>query len=112
MIARHQYTSIGVYLGGSQQLSANASEYNYNMQDWMHVAATYDGTKLKLYVNGQFLKEEEITTAVQSTNYFLIGSRSIATAGNFYNSTYANAEINDVRYYDHCLSAAEVKEIA
>lgn len=112
MIARHQYTSIGVYLGDSQQLSANASEYNYNMQDWMHVAATYDGTKLKLYVNGQFLKEKEITTTVQSTNYFLIGSRSIATAGNFHNSTYANAEINDVRYYDHCLSAAEVKEIA
>lgn len=75
---------------------------------WVHYAMTYDGEKAYLYENGNLLNTLTIATARQNTrcemtNLYLFGG----TSGN-----YSQCSLNDVRIYDHCLSAAEVKEIA
>lgn len=75
---------------------------------WVHYAMTYDGEKAYLYENGNLLNTSTIAAArkntrCEMTNLYLFGG----TSGN-----YSQCSLNDVRIYDHCLSAAEVKEIA
>lgn len=68
---------------------------------WVHVTVTNDGTNVRTYFNGE-LKGTWAVNTIYDT-----GSLN----GNFYlGGSYVN--LNDVRIYDHCLSAKEVKEIS
>ncbi len=51
---------------------------------WTHLAATYDGTKMKLYVNGKIVSEKAVTTtfkASPSINLFIGNSPADRTRG-------------------------------
>lgn len=76
-----------------------------NLNTWYHVACTYDGTNLKIYINGNLDNSISSTLSIIYAGTFNIGGWS----GNNYP---INGKLNDVRIYDHCLSAAEVREIA
>lgn len=82
------------------------SNTSLSLNTWYHIACTYDGTKLRIYVNG--VEDNSVDTSL-IPNYdsakLYIGSSN----GNIY---YLNGFLNDVRIYDHCLSAKEVKEIS
>ena len=73
---------------------------------WVHYCGTFSPTNgLKLYINGELKSSNSNTTAISwSTTSGKIGKYG----------SYASASmlINDFRIYDHCLSAAEVHEIA
>lgn len=107
-------TSFSMY-NSSRNIAVNANTAT-NDGKWHHYAATYDleTNTMSIYVDGQ-LKNSRIYTAgatyVHSwTNYFYVGrdpNNSTANAAYFYNGS-----VNDVRFYDHCLSAKEVKEIS
>lgn len=75
---------------------------------WSHIALTYDGTKIQSYVNGIAKGSWTGTLAAKNktSGEFRLGrdTRSDSTA--------FNGRMNDFRLYDHCLSAAEVKEIS
>lgn len=76
--------------------------------EWTHLASTYNNGVSKLYKNGEYIGELTGRPAFDSD----------ATWTGIGRETYANGYfgfnglINDVRIYDHCLSAAEVKEIS
>ena len=76
-----------------------------NLNTWYHVACTYDGANLKIYINGNLDNSTPSTLSIIYAGTFNIGGWS----GNNYP---INGKLNDVRIYDHCLSAAEVHEIA
>ena len=76
----------------------------YSLNTWYHLAATYDGT-LKIYVNGELVNTTSSPAAPTAASTLYIGIRG----GNF---GYFNGKLNDVRIYDHTLSAAEIKELA
>lgn len=107
-------TTFSMY-NSSRNIAVNANTAT-NDGKWHHYAATYDleTNTMSIYVDGQ-LKNSRIYTAgatyVHSwTNYFYVGrdpNNSTANAAYFYNGS-----VNDVRFYDHCLSAKEVKEIS
>jgi len=72
---------------------------------WKHIIGVFDGTTLKVYVNG--IKGTDATlTGTQSTTTqgFEIGSR----AGGSYK---INGSIDDVRVYSRALSASEVRQL-
>ena len=77
------------------------------------MAVTRDSSGKKIYINGE-LKSSTTTignTSAVNTNGCLIGlaqSSSALATGN----QGLIGDINDVRIYDHCLSAKEVKEIS
>lgn len=103
-------------------LLSNSSSYSYLidtggrwtfMEDlppenaWTHIAVTYKKNGLKtLYING--VRIEDANTSVTPTganpSYSIIG----ASFSNYYFKGY----MNDVRIYDHELSAAEVRDLA
>ena len=85
--------------------------YSYPANKWFHVAFTYDGTTAKMYVNGQY-SQSYTTSAVSSTylgNTVSFGSSQANGSGY---GNYLNGRLNDIRIYDHCLSAKEVEEIS
>lgn len=79
---------------------------------WVHVAATFDGTKLRLYINGVF--DTELTAPTGCT---AIGTNNLPlTLGAQYNGTsvdqFYQGSIDDVRVYNRVLSASEITELS
>ena len=69
---------------------------------WSHLAMTYDGTTLRLYVNGSQVSSAALTgNAVVSTGALRIGGNGVW--GEWFNGT-----IDDVRLYSRALTAAEI----
>lgn len=84
------------------------SEMNVGLNTWTHVTFTYSGTVLKGYING-----------IEKYTYTITLNAKNRTTGSYYlgrdgrtGTTTLNGKLNDFRIYDHCLSAAEVHEIA
>ena len=82
-----------------------------NIKDeWHHLALTYDSTKhqFQLWVDGVVEKTQAYTNAAQADKIMVFAWATDSTAITYYPA----CMLNDVRIYDHCLSAAEVREIA
>lgn len=100
-------------LGINGPSETGSYNYNFNLNTWYHVAATYDGLNYCLYINGILVKTGTCTTAFNANKLNLgFGCRSVndnATSGTGQTNTQC---FNDFRLYDHCLSPLEVKEIS
>ena len=78
-------------------------------ETWYHVGYTYDGTTIKLYVNGQLDKTYTFVNQLCTNEKIVL----FAWKANEATANYRlNGYLNDVRIYDHCLSAKEVEEIS
>ena len=80
---------------------------NVGSATWAHVVCTYDGTQVKIYLNGSLTATRNGTLAtLEYTGPYYLGrdSRTGTTA--------FNGKMNDFRVYDHCLSTAEIKELS
>lgn len=75
---------------------------------WTHLCVTVEGNVTKFYKNGVYLGQQSRGTTFQSDATNTMIGRETYAASYF---TF-NGDINDVRIYDHCLSPAEVHEIA
>lgn len=78
------------------------------LNTWYHIAITYDGSKTYAYVDGVqvgWLNGGGITSTSNNSN------------ANLFTATYTDSftlfgKIQDFRFYNHCLSIKEVKELA
>jgi len=78
---------------GTAQLGVNT---------WAHLAATYDGAVLQMYVNGTLASSLNHSGAINtSTGVLRIGGNSVW-------GEYFNGLIDDVRVYNRALSASEI----
>ncbi len=71
--------------------------------DWHHIAGTYNGTSLSLYVDGNR------TTTVNASGSITINSAPLSI-GSVLNS-YFNGTIDEVRIYDRALSAEKISDL-
>lgn len=95
--------------GGTSNFTTKAGGTAVPKETWTHIAVTYDGTYTTFYINGKIdgsAQSGANTLTTMSSNTFYIGSDSRSGV------TRLKGRLNDLRVYDHCLSAAEVKEIA
>ncbi len=70
---------------------------------WSHLTATYDGTNLKLYVNGTLVSTQAVTgNIVTSTGALRIGGNSVW-------GEYFNGLIDQVRIYNRALNQGEIR---
>jgi hypothetical protein len=91
----HVYTAGGeTILKGTAALALNA---------WTHLATTFDGSMLRMYVNGVLVSSVAVTgPIVQTTGALRIGGNTIW-------SEWFRGLIDDVRVYSRALSAAELQ---
>ena len=71
---------------------------------WIHAAATYDGTTIRIYFNGvlENSKTAALTIGTNSTDLSLGGIAS----------RYYSGQIDDVRIYNRALSESEIQDLA
>jgi hypothetical protein len=85
-------TDLNLY--GGTKLTANT---------WTHLATTYDGANVRLYVNGIEVRSQAITGSMPvTTNPLRIGGDAVW-------GEYLNGVIDEVRVYNRALSAAEIQ---
>jgi Concanavalin A-like lectin/glucanases superfamily len=73
------------------------------LNTWAHLAATYDGATMRLYVNGVQVASRAQTGAIEtSTNPLQIGGDSIY-------GQYFTGRIDEVRIYNRALSATQIQ---
>jgi len=69
---------------------------------WTHVAATYDGTTLRLYVNGTQASSKAVSGAIVTT------TGALRIGGNTIWGEYFSGLIDEVRVYERALTATEI----
>lgn len=70
--------------------------------EWHHLAATYDGTVLRLYVDGAQAARKNLSTPLRSS------SRPLYVGGNPLWGEYFDGSLDDVRVYNRALSEIEI----
>jgi hypothetical protein len=70
---------------------------------WQHIAATFDGTTARFYVDGTEVANRTVTGSVGTSNTWRIGAYGSSPDGFF------DGAVDDVRIYNHALSAAEIQ---
>ena len=78
------------------------------LNTWYHIVITFQGTNIKIYLNGTLVKTVTSAASVggHTLNYNYLGK------SNWSQDALLNGKLNDFRIYDHCLSPKEVKELA
>jgi hypothetical protein len=72
---------------------------------WYHIVGTYDGTVMKLYIDGALDNSRSYVGGIPTSDDDLI-------IGGYYSTDFlSNSKIDDVRIYNRALSAAEVKQL-
>ncbi|MDO8429065.1 MAG: DUF2341 domain-containing protein, partial [Candidatus Daviesbacteria bacterium] len=79
---------------------------SYSTSAWHHVVGTYDGTTMKLYVDGVLDSELARSGAINSNS----GSLTIG-AWNSGSTAWFNGKLDDMRIYNRALSAGEVSQL-
>ncbi len=91
----------GIFAGTSTTEAFGATPLALNT--WAHIAATYDGTTLRMYVDGSQVASAARTGVIKtSTNALTLG-------GDPFYGQYFRGTIDEVRIYNRALSAAEVQ---
>lgn len=100
-----EYTNrINVIINGST-VGGNIYTHSLSTGVWYHLCATFNGTIVKLYLNGiQVLSK----TASQGSATADVSQLDIGGT----NASFLNGYLNDVRIYNHCLSVKEVRELS
>ena len=96
-----------------QLYNENVSNYitlpgsNIELDKWYTVVATYDGTTIKIYINGELYTSTATTGEIKPSNVqFLLGANP---GGNDRTSEFTNFTVSDAMLYDRILSEEEVK---
>lgn len=105
VLSNYHGTLLTVGVGGKYDFTY---QHGFSTNEWHHIAFTWNGTIGKLYVDGDLKKSYTNLTGgtITSTNKISLGSNVVNS------TTKLKGCLNDVRIYDHCLSAREVQEIA
>ncbi len=90
-----------------------ASPLNYAAGQWHHVAGTYDGAAMKLYVDGGLVASAALTGGLTTTadgagNWLVVGKDYDQTV----NDRWYDGLIDGVRVYSRALTAVEVGALA
>jgi hypothetical protein len=73
---------------------------------WYHVAGTYNGNSIRVFINGRLYASEVLTGKIDRSSFNLnIGRNTYAT------DRFFNGLIDDVHIYNYALTEAEVKEL-
>lgn len=104
----------GGFFGGcasSQYWSYFDSTRSVPTKVWTHVAATYNGSRLTIYVNGQASGSFDVTGVTCSNDEPLaIGAKNAPAKGIL--EAFWDGKLDEVRIYDKALSATRIAKLA
>lgn len=92
--ATHIYTNADLGLNGTAALPLNS---------WTHLAATYDATHLRLYVNGTLVATRTAPPPIQTSN------NPLKIGGNAVWGEWFTGLIDEIRIYNAALTATQIQ---
>jgi hypothetical protein len=99
--------SLGLMLGGNFSTWGQTAAGAVPSNAWVHLAASWDGSQVKLYINGAPVKTAAITqTIATQTKELVVGSDAGPT---YYRPSHG--KIDNTRIYNTALTDAEVQSI-
>ncbi|HVY07504.1 MAG TPA: LamG-like jellyroll fold domain-containing protein [Burkholderiales bacterium] len=90
----------GTWTGGNQNTIAPSA---IPVNTWTHLATTFDGATVRVFVNGVQVASQAQTTALAPT------TGTLQIGGDSYPSEYFAGRIDEVRIYSRALSAAQIQ---
>jgi PKD repeat protein len=89
-----------VYTGSDRGVSGNTQ---LRLNAWSHLATTYDGSILRLYVNGTLVGSQSLSGVIRTSGHPLrIGGNSVW-------GEYFKGRIDDVRVYNRALTTSQIQ---
>ena len=76
------------------------------LNEWHHICGTYDGTEIRLYVDGQLDAQVAYTGGITANAYPVYIGDNSETAGRFWDGL-----LDDIRIYDCALSQSEIQDL-
>jgi len=74
------------------------------LNKWYHLAATYDGTAFRLYVNGTLANSTPLTGQIRSTN------RKVSLGSDAGSQKFFGGEIDEAALYNRALTSSEISD--
>ena len=105
------YLSLNTANGTSRTYNQYCGTTLLQANTWYHGGFTYDGSNIRIYLNGNLETTQAYTGMIMGTEYVGIFMWSMNSQTGYAGYKF-NGWLNDVRIYDHTLSTKEVKEIA
>jgi hypothetical protein len=102
-VSGYQWTSVVDLAGGNVEVTAPTTVAD--LHEWHHLASTFDGSLLRLYVDGVDVMSKSGTGAISDSNMAL-------HLGNHPGWSAFEGRLDDVRLYDRALLAAEIAALA
>ncbi len=96
--------------GSSPRLDWISWSADYDLNKWYHVAFTYDGAKMALFIDGELVRES--TQAFGDIAYPEQSTLSLGCYIDDNETNYFQGAIREVRIYNRALTQAEVKASA
>ena len=83
-----------------------SEQIEWQQDTWYHLAATFDGSEAKIYVNGELNNSELYPTATIRNSFddLYIGSKE--AGGEFF-----NGDVDELRIYNRALSGDEIQDL-
>ena len=103
--ATQQYLDLFLYVGGSWV--SGGSAMGVETYNWHLIAATFDGSQAKLYIDGELKDTEDVSGYIdKSTANLWVGNNN---ASELTKLTSFSGHIDEVRIYNRVLSDEEIK---
>ncbi len=105
----------GGFFGSCDGQSGNTWRYLDSVRPikartWVHIATTYDGARLRIYVNGVLDASMPVTgRTCSNAEPLAVGAKNKTSAGLI--EAYFDGRIDDLRVYDRALTAAQIKAV-
>jgi len=88
-------------IGGTVQTLASATALTAGT--WYHIAGTYDGAKMRIYINGVLMDSMVATGYVQANGPLYLGRDSVASDSSFFNGS-----VDELRIWFAARNEAEI----
>jgi formylglycine-generating enzyme required for sulfatase activity len=82
------------------------TDYSFSSETWYFVAATYDASKMNLYIDGALYSSIPTNAAPENNSLPLVIGKSVV-----YDYEYVKGPIDDVRIYNRALTAPEIQSL-
>ncbi len=98
--------SLHLYRGGSQAGSVLIAASSLPLNQWVHLAATFDGVTARIYINGQLDAQSAFAGASQS----VVRNNAFVGRSNWGSDAFADSDFDDLRIWSQARSPGEVLE--
>jgi hypothetical protein len=95
-----------VHVGGGRVERTAAIDYDFHDNQWHHVFLVYDGTVMKLYVDGQMQDSHPAEGSIDSAPVLNIGQQNAAVNNGTANTF--KGRLDDIQIYNKALTADEI----